>query len=69
MRWIAFAITVALLALLGKAMKVAVDAGHYWVLIAVPVLAVWAGYYVGDDDDRAEYRAVGRRITGWFGFR
>lgn len=50
-------------------MRVAVDAGHYWILIAVPVAAVWGGYYVGNDEDRAEYKALWKWIKGRFAGR
>ena len=69
MKWFVLGATVLVLTYLGQVMRVAVDAGHYWILIAVPVAAVWGGYYVGNDEDRAEYKALWRWIRGRFAGR
>ena len=61
-RFIVFILTALFLAGLGTAMKNMVSDGQYWVLLAVPVLALIGGWYVGDEADKQGYRDAGNWI-------
>lgn len=54
-------ITTVILACLFAGMRDAVNAGHYWVFVAVPLGAIWLGYLIGNEEDRADYR----RASAW----
>ena len=45
----------------------AIHQGHYWAFPAMIVAALVLGYIVGDEKDRADYRAKGRAIVRWLG--
>ena len=55
-------ITTLIVGAIGVGAKNLVNQGHYWVLAALPVFALWLGWVVGNEDDRDGYRAVGRWI-------
>lgn len=58
-------VTTLILAYLGNALRVMVDAGHYWVLPAGVPLVLAFGYAMGTAEDRADMRDKARLLINW----
>lgn len=63
-------LTILIIAFLGAALqKLIVKDGHYWIFAVAPPLILWAGWMVGTERDREDYRKLGRWITAKLGLR
>lgn len=66
MNAIVYIVTALIVAYLGAAAHVMVKDGHYWVLLALPIFALWLGWVVGDEADKQSYRDARRWIMDRF---
>jgi len=64
MRIVVAGITIAILLLIGHAVKTAMVGGWWWAPSVVIAGALYLGYLVGDDDDRQGYKDAWQRLTG-----
>jgi hypothetical protein len=65
-RLVAGLISFVVLGLLGWLMRVAVQAGHYWVFPLVIVGAIVLAVIVADEEDRRDARERWHRLTSYF---
>jgi hypothetical protein len=69
-RIIVSVLTILIVALLGVTLqKLIVKDGHYWIFAVAPPLILWAGWMVGTERDREDYRKLGRWLTAKLGLR
>jgi hypothetical protein len=65
-RLFVFCVTTYTVLVLGNWLKPEIEAGHYWVGVAVLVGTFGLGYLVAEKDERQEFRDAPRLIAGWF---
>lgn len=62
MRALVITLTIGVLIVIGYGLKATLQAGHWWVLPIWIAGCLWAGYLVGNDADKAEYKRIIARI-------
>lgn len=66
MRWLIYVATALVLVPLGYLLRYMISEGHWpWFFPAWFLLVVALGYLVSGPDERAEFRQIWRRLTGW----